>query len=135
MAGSQVGLTGGTSGTYDFDPVASTSYYKSESIAFGAEASAVTSGDHIDKSAIVNIVDGVDNPLATSGTGLDAAGTRAALGMESANLSHLINAVAGKNNVTNNGDGTYDIAIRNAADNATLRTIRVNPTTGVKTVL
>ena len=146
MSGSQVGLGGGTAGTYTFTSVGGTALYKSPSIAFGSEATNVTSGDHIvelyypgetepDIAAIVNIVDGVDNPLATVGTGLDAAGTRAALGLEAANLSHLFNGLVGKNVVTNNGDGTYDVAIRNAADNATLRTIRVNPTTGNKVVL
>lgn len=79
-----------------------------------------------------------DHPpwLATAaGSGLDAAGIRAAVGLESANLSHLVNAIVGKNNVVNNGDGTYNIAVRNAADTATLVTIQFNPTTGAKTVV
>ncbi len=64
-----------------------------------------------------------------------AATLRTAVGLESANLASLVNAVVGKQNVTDNGNGTYDLAIRNAADDATLVTIRYNPTTGVKTVL
>ena len=65
----------------------------------------------------------------------EALATRSAVGLESANLASLVNAVVGKQNVTDNGNGTYDIAIRNAADSATLVTIRYNPTTGVKTVV
>lgn len=64
-----------------------------------------------------------------------AATIRTAVGLESANLASLVNAVVGKQNVTDNGNGTYDLAIRNAADDATLVTIRYNPTTGVKTVV
>jgi hypothetical protein len=63
----------------------------------------------------------------------NADGTYDAEGL--ANLESLSNAVVGKQNVTDNGNGTFDIAIRNAADDATLVTVRYNPTTGVKTVL
>ena len=72
---------------------------------------------------------------ATAATQTSAATLRSAVGLESANLSHLVNAVVGKQNVTPNGDGTFDIAVRNAADTATLVTIQYNPETGVKTVL
>ena len=72
---------------------------------------------------------------ATAVTQTGAAALRTSVGLESANLSSLVNAVVGKNNVTNNGNGTYDIAVRNAADSATLVTLRYNPTTGVKVIL
>lgn len=75
----------------------------------------------------------VDNLLPAAG--LDAAGIRSAVGLESANLSSLVNAIVGKNNVVNNGNGTYNIAVRNATDTATLVTIQFNPVTGAKTVV
>ena len=65
----------------------------------------------------------------------DADAVRKAVGLESANLAWLVNAVVGKNNVTDNGDGTFDIEVPNSADNGTLGTTRFNPTTGVKTVV
>lgn len=71
----------------------------------------------------------------TAATQTTAMALRASVGLESANLSHLVNAVVGKQVVTDNENGTYDIAIRNAADDTTLVTIRYNPTTGAKSVV
>ena len=47
----------------------------------------------------------------------------------------LAAAIFNKQNVTDNLDGTYDIAVRNSDDDGTLRTIRYNPTSGAKTVV
>jgi hypothetical protein len=76
------------------------------------------------------------------GTGVNGAvtrvsptGIRAAVGLESANLASLVQAVIGKKTVTDNGNGTYDIAIRNTTDTTTLVTIRHNPVTGATTVV
>ena len=76
------------------------------------------------------------------GTNAEAAATqtapaalRTAVGLESANLAKLVNAVIGKKVVTPVGDGRFDIAVRNAADSATLVTIRHNPVTGDTTIL
>lgn len=144
LAGVLVG-TGTTSGIYAFTSVGSSSRYQSASIPVGAEPGAVAAGDHLvelfdpdaelAESHIVTLVDAVDNPVESTNAGLDGPQMRAALGLEQANLGTLVNGIAGKNNVVNNGDGTYDIAIRNDADTATLRTIRFNPTTGAKTVV
>jgi hypothetical protein len=60
---------------------------------------------------------------------------RTSVGLESANLASLVQAVIGKKNVTDNGNGTYDIAIRNTTDTTTLITIRHNPVTGATTVV
>jgi len=76
------------------------------------------------------------------GTGVNGAVTRVSptairtsVGLESANLASLVQAVIGKKNVTDNGNGTYDIAIRNTTDTTTLITIRHNPVTGATTVV
>lgn len=58
-----------------------------------------------------------------------------ALGLESANLAHLVNAMIGTNIVEDNLDGTFDITVRNGDDTANLVTIRYNPVTGNKTVI
>jgi len=63
------------------------------------------------------------------------AAIRTAVGLESANLASLVQAVIGKKTVTDNGNGTYDIAIRNTTDTTTLITIRHNPVTGATTVV
>lgn len=73
-----------------------------------------------------------DTPIGTiypsmAGTGLTAE--------QAANLDKLVNAVIGKKVVTPVGDGRFDIAVRNAADSATLVTIRHNPVTGDTTIL
>lgn len=76
----------------------------------------------------------IDNiALAASQTAPTA--IRSSVGLESANLKHLVNAVVGKNVVTNNGDGTYDIAVRDAADTEDLTVFRYNPTTGSKVII
>jgi hypothetical protein len=71
----------------------------------------------------------------TAATQTSATAIRTAVGLESANLSTLVNAVVGKNVVENNGDGTYNIAIRNTADTDDLIVIRYNPITGAKVVV
>lgn len=63
------------------------------------------------------------------------AALRTAIGLESANLANLVNAVIGKKVVTPVGDGRFDIAVRNSTDTATLVTIRHNPVTGDTTIL
>lgn len=72
---------------------------------------------------------------ATAATQTAPAALRTAVGLESANLDKLVNAVIGKKVVTPVGDGRFDIAVRNAADSATLVTIRHNPVTGDTTIL
>lgn len=71
----------------------------------------------------------------TAATQTAPAALRTAMGLESANLANLVNAVIGKKVVTPVGDGRFDIAVRNAADSATLVTIRHNPVTGDTVVL
>jgi len=71
----------------------------------------------------------------TAATQTAAAALRTAVGLESANLASLVQAVIGKKTVTDNGDGTYDIAIRNTTDTTTLVTIRHNPVTGATIVV
>jgi hypothetical protein len=71
----------------------------------------------------------------TAATQTAPSAIRTAVGLESANLATLVNAVVGKNVVVPNGDGTYNIAVRNAADTANLVVVRYNPTTGAKVVV
>lgn len=71
----------------------------------------------------------------TAATQTAPAALRTAMGLESANLANLVNAVIGKKVVTPVGDGRFDIAVRNAADSATLVTIRHNPVTGDTVIL
>lgn len=71
----------------------------------------------------------------TAATQTAAAAIRTSLGLESANLANLVNAVIGKKVVTPVGDGRFDIAVRNAADSATLVTVRHNPVTGDTVIL
>lgn len=71
----------------------------------------------------------------TAATQTAAAALRTSLGLESANLANLVNAVIGKKVVTPVGDGRFDIAVRNAADSATLVTVRHNPVTGDTVIL
>lgn len=82
-------------------------------------------------SAEVFVVDSVADIRAQT----SAPNIRSAVGLESANLASLVNAVVGKNVVTPSGADTYDIAVRNADDTATLVTIRFNALTGAKTVV
>ena len=58
-----------------------------------------------------------------------------ALGLESANLAHLVNAMIGTNIVEDNLDGTFDITVRNGDNTANLVTFRYDPITGNKTVI
>lgn len=50
-------------------------------------------------------------------------------------LATELAVLANKVNVTDNLDGTYDLAFRNAADNATLLTVRYTPATGARVVV
>ena len=140
--------TSTTSGIYAFTSVGSSSRYISASIPVGAEVGAVAEGmhlvelydpdDEIAVSSVVSLVDGQDNPLSSSSAGsvtILPEDIRAAVGLESANLGILVNGLVGKNVPTDNGDGTVDITIRNEADDANLRVVRINPTTGSKTIV
>jgi len=106
---------------------------------------AVLSGEGEDAIADKTVAAIIAHPdLGTAGLLLDAAtaatqtaagAIRSAVGLESANLASLVQAVIGKKTVTDNGNGTYDIAIRNTTDTTTLITIRHNPVTGATTVV
>lgn len=64
-----------------------------------------------------------------------ASAIRTSVGLESASLGKAVSALVGKNVATDNGDGTFDVAMRNEADDANLVVVRFNPSTGNKTIV
>lgn len=53
---------------------------------------------------------------------------------DNANILLARQILGNKHNVTDNGNGTFTIVVRNDADDATVRTLVYNPTTGARTV-
>ncbi|MEO1529443.1 MAG: hypothetical protein AAFX06_28815 [Planctomycetota bacterium] len=90
---------------------------------------------HLPDAALADGADAVTVTLQASGT-LDKAIRISLIDVDLRDAAAMgLSVLGGKVNATDNADGTFDLAFRNAGDTATLLTVRVTPATGARVIV